>query len=271
MNWTPETLIPWLTAFGLRILGAAAILIVGRIAAGFLRRLVRRLVDRAGVDRSLAGFLGNLTYILVLVFALVAAVGKFGVETASFVAVLGAAGFSVGFALQGSLSNFASGVMLLIFRPFRVGDFIDAAGVAGTVKEIRLFNIVLATGDNVRVLVPNSKVYGDVIRNYSANDTRRVEVPIGIAYDASIDEACRVTRKVIADDERILADPEPLIAVAELGDSSVNLVIRVWVAAKDYWGVRFDLNKHLKESFDAAGIEIPFPQRVVHTVAASKS
>lgn len=252
--------------YGLQVVGAILILIGGWIAAGIVRRIVRRVMTKANVDVSLTGFVAKLAHILILVFTVVAALGKFGVETASFVAVLGAAGFAVGFALQGSLSNFASGIMILVFRPFTVGDFVDAAGVAGSVKEIRLFNTVLATPDNVKILVPNGKMYGDIIKNFSAFDTRRVDLLVGIGYASSIGKATEVLTGLIAADSRILRDPEHMIAVSELADSSVNLVVRVWVKKEDYWGVKFDLTHKIKESFDANDVEIPFPQRVVHMI-----
>jgi small conductance mechanosensitive channel len=250
--------------YGLQIIGAVAILIAGWIAARIARSIVRRVLVRADADVSLTNFVVRLAYILIIVFAVVAALAKFGIETASFVAILGAAAFAIGFALQGSLSNFASGIMVLVFRPFRVGEYVEGAGVAGTVKEIQLFNTVLATPDNVKIIVPNSKMYGDVIKNYSANDTRRVDFLIGIGYDSSISDALEATAALIKADARILADPASQLVVGELGDSSVNLIVRAWVNKEDYWGVKFDLTRAIKESFDAQGIEIPFPQRVVH-------
>ncbi len=255
--------------YGLQVIGAILILIAGWIVAGIVRKVVRRVMQKANIDESLTGFVVKLSHILIIVFAVVAALGKFGVETASFVAVLGAAGFAVGFALQGSLSNFASGIMILVFRPFTVDDFVDAAGVAGTVKEIRLFNTVLATPDNVKILVPNSKMYGDIIKNFSAYDTRRVDLLIGIGYTSSIGKATEVLNGVVAADSRILKDPKHQIAVSELADSSVNLVVRVWVNKAAYWDVKFDLTHKIKEAFDANDVEIPFPQRVVHMAGQS--
>jgi small conductance mechanosensitive channel len=183
------------------------------------------------------------------------------------VAILGAAGFAIGFALQGSLGNFAAGVLILVLRPFRVGDFIMGAGEAGTVKTIKLFTTELATPDNIKIMIPNGKLFGDTIKNVSGYDTRRVDLVIGIGYGSDIQQAHDVTADLMARDERILKDPPPQIAVSELADSSVNLVVRPWVAKADYWGLRFDLTRKIKEAFDQNGIEIPFPQRVVHTVA----
>lgn len=252
--------------YGLQVVGAMLILIGGWIVANIVRRVVRRVMAKGNLDSSLSGFVAKLAHILILVFAVVAALDRFGVETASFVAILGAASFAVGFALQGSLSNFASGIMILVFRPFTVGDFVDAAGVAGTIKEVRLFSTVMATPDNVKILVPNSKMYGDTIKNFSAFDTRRVDLLIGIGYASSIGKATEVLHGLIAADARILKEPAHMIAVSELADSSVNLVVRAWVKKEDYWGVKFDLTHQIKEAFDANDVEIPFPQRVVHMI-----
>ncbi len=190
-------------------------------------------------------------------------------EVASFVAVLGAASFAVGFALQGSLSNFASGVMLLIFRPFNVGDYVTAGGVSGSVKQIDLFTTTMATPDNVKIIVPNSKVFGDTIHNYAGYETRRLDVTVGIGYGSSIEKAKETLEAVVRAESRVLADPAPLIAVTELADSSVNVMVRIWVERGDYWGVKFDMTRAIKEQLDANGIEIPFPQRVVHMTNAS--
>ena len=211
-----------------------------------------------------------MAYILVLVFAVLAALAKFGIQTASFVAILGAAGFAIGFALQGSLANFAAGVLILVFRPYRVGDYIDVAGVAGSVMEIQLFTTELATPDNVKIMVPNGRIYGDIIKNFSANDIRRVDLVIGISYDSPIQKAIELISDLIKEDSRILSDPAPQIAVSELADSSVNLVVRPWVKRQDYWDLRFDLTRKIKEAFDQNGIEIPFPQRVVHMMAQDR-
>jgi small conductance mechanosensitive channel len=265
-----ERVVEIITGYGMRVIGAILILIVGRIAASVARRMLKRILKRTNVDVTVVSFAGNLIYALILIFAVVAALAKFGVETASFVAVLGAASFAVGFALQGSLSNFAAGVLILLFRPYRLGEYIDAAGVAGTVMEIRLFNTVLATPDNVKIIVPNAKVYGDIIKNYSANDTRRVDLTVGIAYGSSIEKAFDVLKRILEAEARVLREPEPQIAVAELADSSVNLVVRPWVKKEDYWPVRLDLTRKMKEELEANGIEIPFPQRVVHMTTPSE-
>lgn len=255
--------------YGIRMLGAIAILIVGRVAAGWVRKGIAKACKRAGVDVALTGFLGRLGFIFIQVFAVLAALAKFGIQTTSFVAVLGAAGFAIGFAMQGSLSNFASGIMILVFRPFSVDDFIDAGGTAGTVKDIGLFATTLATPDNIMIIVPNSAVFGSTIKNYAGYDTRRVEVQVGISYGADIQKAMDVAADLIKKDQRILADPAYQVAVMELADSSVNLVVRVWVERADFWNVKFDLTRHIKEAYDANNIEIPFPQRVVHMVSST--
>lgn len=261
-----EQLYLFATSYGIKIIGAVLILIIGRIAAGLGRRLVGKMLVRMKADGSIVTFVKSFVYVLVLVFAVVAALSKFGVETTSFVAILGAAGFAVGFAMQGSLSSFAAGILVLVFKPYRVGDFIDAAGTAGTVKEIRLFNTILASPDNIKVIVPNSKIYGDVIKNITGYDTRRVDFVFGIGYSSSIPKAAEILMRLMKEDERVLSEPAPMVAVSELADSSVNLVARPWVKREDYWGVKFDITRKTKEEFDAAGIEIPFPQHSIHMV-----
>jgi small conductance mechanosensitive channel len=255
--------------YGPKVIAALAILFVGRLVAGLVRKTIRKIMSSRDLDPGLVSFASSLAYMLIMAFVIVAALAKFGVETASFVALLGAAGFAIGFALQGSLSNFASGVMILFFRPFTVGDFIDAGGVKGKVTDIGIFTTTVSSPDNVKVIVPNSKIYGDTISNYNGFDTRRVDMVVGIGYDSSIPDAVRIVQEVLAQDERILKDPAPVVAVSELADSSVNIVVRPWVQAGDYWAVHSNTQHRIKEAFDANGIEIPFPQRVIHTRTAS--
>lgn len=264
-----NNLVSFATTYGIRVIGAIIILIVGRIAAGFIRRMLVKLLNNRQVDPAVVSFTGSLFYFLVLAIAVIASLAKFGVETTSFVAVMGAAGFAVGFALQGSLGNFAAGVLILVLRPYRVGDYIEAAGVAGSVKEVQLFTTVLATPDNVRILVPNGKVYGEVIKNYTANPTRRIDLVIGIGYGSSIKKAHDILTEILKSEDRVLEDPAPTIAVAELADSSVNFVVRPWVKKEDYWNVRFDLTEKIKLRLDEADIEIPFPQRTVHMASTT--
>jgi small conductance mechanosensitive channel len=259
-----QTIVTLVSTWGLQVIGALAVLIVGRVVAGSLRRLTRRALEKGQLDATLVPFFANGVYYLTLVVVLIAVLSLFGIETTSLIAVLGAAGLAVGLALQGTLSNFAAGVMLLIFRPFKVGDYVEIAGTGGSVQEVGIFSTVLHTPDNVKVTIPNSAVYGQTIANYSANDTRRNDLVIGISYGDDIARAIQTIRQVLAGDSRVLGDPEPTVAVAELADSSVNLVVRPWCARVDYWPLRFDLTRRLKEELEAAGCSIPYPQRDVH-------
>ena len=214
METTVNQVNVFLATYGLKVLGAIIILILGRIAAGLGRNLVKRLLAKSKTDQAVVSFVGSLTYFLILTFAVLAALAKFGIQTASFVAILGAAGFAVGFALQGSLANFAAGVLILVLRPFKLGDYIEGAGVAGTVKKIELFTTVLSTPDNVKIMVPNGKLFGDIIKNVSAYDTRRVDLVIGIGYASSIQKAVEVLSTLMKAETRILPDPPTQIAVA---------------------------------------------------------
>jgi small conductance mechanosensitive channel len=250
--------------WGLRVIGALAVLIIGRIVAGAVRAGVRRMLERTRTDKTLVPFLASIAYYLVMAFVVIAVLGLFGIPTASLIAVLGAAGLAVGLALQGTLSNVGSGVMLLIFRPFKLGDYVDAGGTAGTVKEIGLFSTIMNTPDNVRITVPNSAVFGQVITNYSTNDTRRNDLVIGIGYGDDIGTAIRTIQGVLDADSRVLKDPAAVIAVGELADSSVNLLVRPWCRKEDYWDLQWHLIRTIKEKLEAAGCSIPFPQRDVH-------
>ena len=258
------------SAWGLKLLSAIALLIFGRIAAGWTRHLVRKGLEKASVDATLVPFLASLAYYLLFAVVIVAVLGLVGIQTASLIAVLGAASLAVGLAMQGTLSNFASGAMLLLFRPFRVGDYIETGGEAGSVAAMGLFTTTLNTSDNVKIVIPNSSVFGQTIKNYAANDTRRNDLVVGISYDDDIGTAIDTINRVLTDDDRVLADPEPMVAVAELGDSSVNFVVRPWCKKEDYWDLRFDLTRALKEQLEAAGCSIPYPQRDVHIFEASK-
>ncbi len=269
MDNVANQLTVFVTTYGIKIIGAIIILILGRIAAGIGRKVVKKVLEKSKTDPAVVSFVGSMIYFLILIFAVLAALAKFGIQTASFVAILGAAGFAIGFALQGSLANFAAGVLILVLRPFKVGDYIDGAGVAGTVKDIQLFTTVLATPDNVKIMVPNGKLFGDTIKNFSGFDTRRVDLVIGIGYTSDIQKAYDVMMSLIKEDTRILSDPPTNIAVSELADSSVNFVVRPWVKRSDYWGVKFDLTRKIKEAFDENGIEIPFPQQVIHMLSES--
>ncbi len=259
-----QTLTTLVSTWGLKVLGALAVLLIGRIVARALANGARRGLERARVDASLVPFASNLVYYLALAIVVVSVLNLFGIQTASLIAVLGAAGLAVGLAMQGTLSNFAAGVMLLLFRPFKLGDYVAVAGVAGSVQEIGVFSTTLDTPDNVRITVSNASIYADTIQNYSANETRRNDLVIGISYGDDIARALETIHRVLGADSRVLRDPEPVVAVSELGDSSVNLVVRPWCASSDYWPLRFDLTRALKEELEAAGCSIPFPQQDVH-------
>ena len=257
-----------LAAWGVKIVAALALFVVGRLAARWVRRILVRVLQRAETDRTLVPYLSGLGYYLTMVFVAIAVLGVVGIQTASVIAVLGAAGLAVGLALQGTLSNFAAGIMLLVFRPFRVGEYVEVGGEGGSVQSIGLFSLTLNTPDNVQVVMPNSMVWGDKIKNYAANDTRRNDMVVGVSYDDDLETAVGVIRELLAADPRVLDDPAPAVAVAELADSSVNIVVRPWCARQDYWDLRFDLTRRMKEALEGAGCSIPFPQRDLHLFEA---
>ncbi len=266
-----DTLINLGTTYGLKIVGAILILIIGRIVINIIAKMVRKLLQRSNTDETLTKFVVSLARIALMTFVFIAAIGTLGVQTASFVAIIGAAGLAIGFALQGSLSNFASGVMLILFRPFKAGDYVEAGGSSGSVEVIQIFNTIMKTPDNKKVIVPNSQITGGSVTNYSAMDTRRIDMVFGIGYGDDIKLAKETLERIVKDDSRVLRDPAPTIAVSELGDSSVNFVVRPWVKTADYWGVYFDLTEKVKLTFDEKGISIPFPQTDVHLFQESKS
>lgn len=261
---TIQSLVPMITTWGLKVILALVLLLAGRIVAGWVRGLLRKGLERGAVDRTLVPFLASLGYYTVMAVVVVAVLGIVGVETASLIAVLGAAGLAIGLALQGTLSNLAAGVMLLAFRPFGVGDYVEAGGVAGSVQAIGLFTTIMNTPDNVRITVPNSTVWGGTVKNFSVNENRRIDLVMGIDYGNDIGVAIRAIHDVVARDDRVLAEPALQVAVSELADSSVNIVVRPWCRGADYWAVRFDLTRALKEGLEEAGCSIPFPQRDVH-------
>ena len=253
------------TSYGLDVLGAVAILIIGWMAAGWAKSTVAKGLGRIkGVDDMLTSFFSSMVKYVILAFTIVAVLNRFGVETTSLVALLGAAGLAIGLALQGTLSNVAAGVMLLLFRPFKVGDFIEGAGLSGTIKATGLFTTELATGDNIHIITPNSQLWGASIRNFSHHPKRRVDLTVGIGYGDDIDKAMDIIKAIAGADERIHKDPEPFVAVANLGDNAVELVIRVWADNSDYWAVKFAMTKAIKQTFDKEGVSFPFPQRDVH-------
>jgi small conductance mechanosensitive channel len=266
-DWLGLYIVPW----GTRILFALIILMVGRWIARKIINVLQRGMRRGKLDEMLIGFLSNLAYMALLVVVVLAALEQLGVNTTSALAVFGAAGLAIGLALQGSLSNFAAGTMLIFFRPFKTGDFVEAAGTSGVVEEIRIFNTVMRTGDNREIIVPNGQIFNGTIVNYSARDTRRIDLVMGIGYEDDIRKAKSLIEEAIGKDTRILADPAPVVMVLELAESSVNLAVRPWVASSDYWNVRADLLENVKAAFDANGISIPFPQRDVHVRETGKA
>tara|TARA_Y100001956_G_scaffold11712_1_gene10845 strand:+ start:828 stop:1694 length:867 start_codon:yes stop_codon:yes gene_type:complete len=261
----------WLTAnsdllvqYGINIISAVLILFIGNIIVKAVANSVAKVLDKKNMDKAVVEFIHGLVRYLLFVIVLIAALGRLGVQTASVVAVIGAAGLAVGLALQGSLSNFAAGVLIVAFRPFKSGDYVEIGGVAGSVEAIQIFQTVLKTPDNKMVVVPNSSVIGGAITNYSRHETRRVDLVIGVSYSADLKQTKQVIRETLEKDERILKNPDIQIGVLALADSSVNFVVRPWCKTSDYWDVYFDSTQAIKEALDAAGIEIPFPQMDVH-------
>jgi small conductance mechanosensitive channel len=256
------------TQYGLNIVFATLILIIGFMAAGWVSKMILKACGKSDrIDDTLRAFFASLARYIVIIFTILAVLDRFGVETASLIAILGAASLAIGLALQGTLSNVAAGVMLLIFRPFKIGEFVDVAGHAGTVKALGLFVTEMATGDNIKIIIPNSQVWGASIKNFSANETRRVDLVVGISYDDDIDHAMAELKKIIADENRALKEPGSQIFVNELGASSVDIGIRVWVISGDYWGVRWDLTKAIKQHFDKNDLNFPYPQQDVHIIS----
>lgn len=254
-----------IAVYGWSVIGAIVILIVGFWLSGVANRVLKKALRKTGrIDETIVLFLGSVAKYLVIIFTILAVLDQFGVETTSIIALLGAAGLAVGLAMQGTLANIAAGVMLLFFRPFKVGQFVQAGSISGTVKSISLFTTSLDTPDGIRIIVPNGQIWGSAITNYNHNKTRRMQIDVGIAYHDDIGKAIRVAERVLKADKRIKDEPVPQVVVGELGDSSVNLIVRGWATTDDFWGAKFDLTRAVKEAFDKEGIEIPFPQRVVH-------
>ena len=252
--------VPW----SINIALAIVIFIVGRLVAKGLVKVIERLLRNAKVDAMLIDFIGSIAKAVLLLFVIIASLDKLGVNTTSLIAMLGAAGLAVGLALQGSLQNFAAGVMLIIFRPFKIGDFVEAGGTTGTVEKITIFNTIMLTPDNREIIIPNGAVYSGTITNFSARDTRRIDMVFGISYGDDIKKAKDILIQAMESDERILKDPAPMVALAELGDSSVNFMVRPWVNRADYGNVKYALTEHIKLAFDENGISIPFPQMDIH-------
>ncbi len=261
----------FLLQYGPSLLAAIAIFFIGKWVAKWIKRLVARGMTRAEVDPMIVSFTTSMIYIGLMVFVVIAALGEIGIQTTSFIAILGAAGLAIGLALQGSLANFAAGFMLIIFRPFKVGDVIEAAGVTGKVDEIQIFTTTLRTPDNKTIIIPNGKLGNDNIINYSTQETRRVDITVGVGYDSDLKQVREVLQEIVDADGRILKDPEPLIVVGELADSSINFFVRVWVKSADYWDVFFDANETIKTRLDEAGINIPYPTMDINLHKAEAS
>ncbi len=253
-----------LMQYGPNLIFAVLIFYIGKLIAKFTKRMVMKVMTKGKVDPLIIGFTSSIVYMGVLIFVVVAALGQLGIQTTSFIAILGAAGLAIGLALQGSLANFAAGFLLIIFRPFKEGDVIEAAGVTGKVDLIQIFTTTLKTPDNKTIIIPNASLGNGNITNYSTQDRRRVDLTIGVSYDADLKDVRTILADIVSKDERILADPAPLIVVGELADNSVNFFVRVWVKSEDYWDVYFAANETVKNRLDEAGIGIPYPQRDVH-------
>ena len=252
------------TQWGLKILGALVIFIIGRWIARWITSALKKLLNRKAVDQTLVAFLTNVVYAILLAAIVLAALDSLGLPVTSLVAVVGAAGLAIGLALKDSLANFAAGVMLVAFRPFTKGDFVEVAGIAGKVNEVRIFSTILTTGDNKLIVIPNGQVAAGTITNYTAMDKRRIDLVIGVGYDDDLKVARDVLERVCANHPGVLEDPEPTIMVLELGASSVDFAVRPWVATDDYWGVRSDILENAKKELEAAGCNIPYPQTDVH-------
>lgn len=259
--------ITYATQFGYQLIAAVAVLVFGHWIARRVSRLTESAMTRRKIDVVLVNFLRNLVYVGLMVAVLVSALGQLGVNTTSFLAILGSAGLAVGLAMKDNLANFSSGIMLIMFRPFTVGDYVTVGGTSGTVQAINLSTTILTTPDNQRIIVPNTKITGEIITNTTGNDTRRIDIPVGIGYGDDIRKAREVIRKVLESEPRLHADPAFQIVVTDLGDSSVNFSVRAWTATSDYWGTRFDLIEKIKFALDENGISIPFPQRDIHIVS----
>ncbi|WP_306250628.1 mechanosensitive ion channel family protein [Parvularcula sp. IMCC14364] len=259
MNTLAEKAAEW----GMSAVSALIILIIGLFVAGRIKSAIRKVMTRTGkLDAMLIGFISSLVYYAALALVLVMVLGSFGVQTTSLAAVIGAAGLAIGLALQGTLGHVASGVMLLAFRPFKIGDYVEAGGEAGTIKDITIFTTEMATVDNKKIIIPNGKIWDDTITNYSANTDRRLDMVFGISYDDDIGKARDIILQIIKDDERVQDTPAPLVEVNSLGDFSVDFTVRMWLKGSDYFAVKWDMNRKIKEAFDAQGVNIPFPTTI---------
>ncbi|MFO7576209.1 MAG: mechanosensitive ion channel [Pelovirga sp.] len=266
---TTDRIFELIQAYALPMVWALIIVIVGRIIARALSNATARAMTKGRVDETLVRFSKNIVYTALMVFVILAALGKMGIETTSFAAIIAAVGLAIGLALQGTLGNFSSGVMLILFRPFRVGDFVEAGGVSGIIEEVQIFSTRMRSADNKEIIVPNGQIIGSTITNYSARETRRLDLVIGVSYSDDLKKVRAVLEDILAADERILTDPAPVIGVLALGESSIDFAVRPWVKTSDYWPLLFHLQETIKVRFDAEGISIPFPQRDVHVVKSN--
>ena len=263
-------LIEWGSTFGIKLIAALAILIVGRIVVKGIRKLILKVMDKRKVDNTISSFFSSLAYYTLWVFVILAALSQLGIQTTSFMAIIGAAGLAIGLALQGSLSNFASGFLIILFRPFKLGDFIEAGGVSGSVSKISVFTTEINSVDNKKIIVPNSQIMNGTIINYTAEKTRRVDLTFGVGYESDIGKVKEILNKIIKEHKLILKDPESFVRLGNLGDSSIDFTVRVWTKTEDYWTVYFDLTEKAKQEFDKNEISIPFPQMDIHMIKEEK-
>ena len=265
MEENSSLIMSYVVIYGVKLLGAIAIFIIGKWFAGFASSLIMKMMKKSNVDETLSKFVSKLIYGILIAFVVMSALNNLGVDTTSFLAMFGAAGLAVGLAFKDTFANIGAGILLIFFRPFKIGDFITVAGETGTVEEISLFATSLGTLDNKFILIPNGSIVGGVITNYSKKATRRVDLVFGIGYDDDLKLAKKTLEEIGLNDERVLAEPAPFVAVGELGDSSVNFIVRFWVNTPDYWAVHFDVIEKVKLTFDEKGISIPYPQMDIHT------
>lgn len=259
-----ESLISQGSELGMTIIKALLVFIIGRIVINLINRLIRRILSKRNIEPSVKTFFGSLVNVVLTILLIVSVVGALGVQTTSFAALLASAGVAIGMALSGNLANFAGGLIILLFKPYKIGDYIEAVNIGGTVKEIQIFHTILTTVDNKVIYIPNGSLSNGVVTNFSHQTTRRVDWTFGVDYGEDYEKVKQVIDTILANEKRILPDPAPFVALHALAASSVNVVVRVWVNTSDYWGVYFDVNKEVYETFNAHGINFPFPQLTVH-------
>lgn len=260
-----DTIMPYIVEYGLDLVGALLILIIGWIVANWVQKRVKRMGQKSEkLDETLTTIFAKTAKVIIMVVVIIAVLQQFGVQTASLLAVVGAAGLAIGLAWQGTLSDIAAGIMILIMRPFKIGDAVEVAGTSGVIDEIGLVLTKMHTFDNIAMFIPNSDIWGTKIMNFAKNDIRRVDMVFGFGYDDNMDQGMQIAKEVLDADDRVLQDPAPQIAVSELADSSVNIIVRPWTAKENYWDLKFDITKRIKERYDEAGLNIPYPQRDVH-------